>query len=75
MSNVTTAAEYVRMSDEKRDYTIKATGCDDSTTVTLALTADEAEVIGRVAQAVTEASEFSCMPRLKIQLAGVASRG
>lgn len=45
-------------------YTITASGCDDSTTVHMELTADEAQTIARVAQAINTTSTSGCEPSL-----------
>jgi hypothetical protein len=60
--------EYREEHQAARMYRIKAEACDDETVVTLSLTADEAEVVCRVAEAITAASEVSCMPRMFVQL-------
>lgn len=48
-------------------YRIRASGCDDSTHVDLDLTDDEAAAVRKVAEAITEASQFGCMPVLSIK--------
>lgn len=47
-------------------YTIRASGCDDATTVYLQLTDSEAAAVAKVARAITAASGCSCEPRLFI---------
>lgn len=50
-------------------YLIKASGCDDSTSVIVDLTDAEFAVAERIAKAVTQASFFGCMPRLAVSAA------
>lgn len=50
-------------------YDITVTGCDDSTTIQLALTNREFEFIHRVAEATTDASSYDCKPRMSVLLA------
>ena len=47
-------------------YEIAVHGCDDSTYITIELNNDEADLLYRIAQAVTDASEYGCMPTMKI---------
>jgi hypothetical protein len=53
-------------------HTITVSGCDDSTTVVLPLTAVEAAVVRRVAEAISDASEFGCMPTMSVTPDGEA---
>lgn len=50
-------------------YVVTVTGCDDSTTITVPLTDTEATAVKRVAEAITVASEYSCMPRMHMEVA------
>jgi hypothetical protein len=47
-------------------YAIKVSGCDDSTTVQVELTDAEVAAVRRVADAVTAASDYGCMPRMRV---------
>jgi len=47
-------------------HTVTVSGCDDKTRVVMPLTAAEAALIGRLADAITEASETECMPKMRI---------
>ena len=49
-----------------RKYEITVTGCDDETAVTMELTAQEYELIDRLADLICTRSEYSCMPVMEI---------
>jgi len=49
-----------------KNYIIRADGCDDSTAVALDLTAAEFRTVQRVAEAVTAAARYGCMPRISV---------
>lgn len=48
-------------------FDIEVEGCDDSTTITVALTPKELALLTDVAAKITAASEISCMPRMKVR--------
>lgn len=48
-------------------HRITISGCDDQTTFDIALTADEAALIGEVGRLSREYSEVSCQPSLSIE--------
>lgn len=48
-------------------HRIRIDGCDDDTTFVMALTADEAALIGEVGRLSRESSECSCQPKLFIE--------
>lgn len=50
-----------------RVYAITVSGCDDSTTVEMPLTDAGAEALLRAAEAITEASEYPCMPKMRVE--------
>ncbi len=54
--------------NDRQSYTITVQGCDDQTSVTLSLTAADAQVAYRIAEAVTEASDFGCMPTMSVHV-------
>lgn len=53
------------MSDARK-YEITVTGCDDETVVTMELTAQEYELIDRLADLISTRSAYSCMPVMDI---------
>ena len=52
----------------KEKYTICLTGCDDYTEFEMDLTAEEAEIIGRVCELSEKTSTYGCMPTMSITL-------
>jgi hypothetical protein len=50
-------------------YKLSVHGCDDSTHVFMELTANEAQLLVRVAQRITRTSECQCQPTMDIQRA------
>lgn len=54
-------------------YTITTIGCDDSTTVRIELTRDEALAVAKIAREINYASDYSCQPKLYIE-SGVQER-
>ncbi|EHK86409.1 hypothetical protein [Rhodococcus pyridinivorans] len=54
-------------------HTITTQGCDDSATVRIELTRDEARAVAKVAREINYASDYSCMPKLYIE-EGVAEK-
>ena len=57
------------MSDARK-YEITVSGCDDETSVTMELTAQEYDLIDRLADLILDRSEYSCMPVMEIGEAG-----
>lgn len=51
----------------KKKYKISVHGCDDSTTIVKELTEKELKLIQSVADEVSEASEYQCMPTMEIK--------
>lgn len=50
-----------------RKYEITVTGCDDQTTVHMELSAQEYELIDRLADQISTRSAYSCMPVMEIE--------
>ena len=48
----------------EKKYRIAVYGCDDSTIIEKELTEEELKVFQSVAEEVTEASEYDCMPTM-----------
>jgi hypothetical protein len=48
-------------------YRITVTGCDDDNTVDLDLTDAEVTFAKRLAEALTEASQYGCQPRMRVE--------
>lgn len=51
----------------KRKYKITVYGCDDDTSIEIELSYDEFQIIRIVADLITEASEYRCMPTMEIE--------
>ncbi len=51
---------------ETRKYEITVDGCDDYTRIIKELTIEEYELLVDVSVEITNASEYSCMPRMEI---------
>lgn len=51
----------------RKKYRILVEGCDDDTIVEKYLTRDEFKLIEWVANEITEASQYQCMPRMYIK--------
>lgn len=47
-------------------YEIWVDGCDDSTYITFELTDKEYELVKRIAEEITETSEYKCQPIMSI---------
>lgn len=47
-------------------YNICVSGCDDSTEVQMVLSDEEAAVLARVAENITNASTYGCMPTMSV---------
>lgn len=56
-------------------YQIAVHGCDDSTIIETTLTNDEAEFLKRIAEAITRASSYQCMPVMYVALANAGDGG
>ncbi len=50
-------------------YLIEVSGCDDTTRIVADLTVKQAEAVGRVAEQITAASTYGCMPVMSIRKA------
>lgn len=48
-------------------YKITVSGCDDSTSVKQELTDEQFKLISEIANAITEASTYGCMPTMRIE--------
>jgi len=48
-------------------YEISVLGCDDTTSIQIELSASEYELIKKVAEKITDASTYSCMPTMVIE--------
>lgn len=48
-------------------YRIYLKGCDDTTSSTFTLTSREAELLRKVAEELTRASEYECQPTMAIE--------
>lgn len=51
----------------KRKCKITVYGCDDDTSIEIELSYDEYQIIQIVADLITEASEYRCMPTMEIE--------
>ena len=51
---------------ETKKYVITVDGCDDSTEIIKELTLEEYELLVDVSAEITDASEYTCMPRMDI---------
>ena len=51
---------------ETKKYVITVDGCDDSTEIIKELTLEEYELLVDVSAEITDASEYTCMPRMEI---------
>lgn len=54
------------MSDARK-YEITVSGCDDQTTVHMELSAQEYELIDRLADLISTRSEYGCMPVMYVE--------
>lgn len=52
----------------KRNCRITVIGCDDDTSIEIELSYDEYQIIQIVADLITEASKYSCMPKMKLEI-------
>ena len=50
----------------RKSYRVAVDGCDDSTYVDVLLTEREAALVRQIAEAVTEASSYGCMPTMTL---------
>jgi hypothetical protein len=48
-------------------YTITVSGCDDSTSIVIKLSDQEHELLVGIAGMITAASQYACMPRMKVE--------
>lgn len=51
----------------KKMYEVSVHGCDDSTTIKQELTFEEYEFLSTIAEKITNASEYGCMPIMEIE--------
>ena len=51
----------------KRKCRITVYGCDDMTSIEIELSYDEYQIIQIVADLITEASEYMCMPTMEVE--------
>lgn len=51
----------------KKTYVISVDGCDDSTIIREELTLEEYELLNTIAEKITNASEYGCMPTMEIE--------
>ena len=51
----------------KKTYEIAVHGCDDSTTIRQELTFEEYEFLNTIAEKITNASNYICMPIMEIE--------
>ena len=56
--------------NDKEEYKVNLSGCDDSTIFNMELTADEALLLIRVSKKSKEMSDYGCMPTLDIKIVG-----
>lgn len=52
--------------EETKKYITSVHGCDDSTYTEMELTQKEFELISKLAEKITEASTYGCMPTMRI---------
>lgn len=53
---------------EKKQYKIEVDGCDDSTSIQMALNQEEFTLVDSIAGQITATSNYGCMPRMTITL-------
>lgn len=51
----------------KKTYIVSVDGCDDSTAIIQELTLEEYELLNTIAEKITNASEYGCMPTMEIK--------
>lgn len=51
----------------KKIYEVSVHGCDDSTTIRQELTFEEYEFLNAIAEKITNASKYGCMPTMEIE--------
>ena len=51
----------------KKIYEVSVHGCDDSTTIRQELTFEEYEFLNTIAEEITNASSYGCMPTMEIE--------
>lgn len=51
----------------KKLYLVSVDGCDDSTTIEQELTFEEYDFLNMIAEKITIASEYGCMPTMEIK--------
>ena len=51
----------------KKTYEISVHGCDDSTIIREELTLEEYEFLNMIAEEITNASSYGCMPTMEIE--------
>jgi hypothetical protein len=51
----------------KKQYTVKVSGCDDSTSIEIELTQAQFDIVDHIAKEITAASTCICMPRMSVQ--------
>lgn len=49
-----------------RTYTVTVSGCHDNTSATVELTAEQAEALFSTANALNDAAEYGCQPRILV---------
>lgn len=50
------------------NYQIRVSGCDDSTRIEKELTEEQFKFLSEVADAITNASTYDCMPTMSVEL-------
>lgn len=51
----------------KKTYVITVEGCDDSTRIEYALTETQAKLLKDIAEKITKASTYTCMPCMDVE--------
>lgn len=61
--------------NDKSSYILALHGCDDSTYMQVELTADEANLIAKIAALSEEKSEYRCMPVMALKKGTITEDG
>lgn len=58
----------IRVIIDAMKYQITVSGCDDSTSIEKELTDEQFKLVTEIADAITEASTYGCMPTMYVKL-------
>lgn len=65
--NIHEAFLDLEVTEMKKTYIVSVDGCDDSTAIIQELTLEEYELLNTIAEKITNASEYGCMPTMEIK--------